>query len=110
MFNTDNTAALCYILSKQMMKNIYAAHVLYIVCVLQSGWCNLPAVRSCVRLRLALADLGLMMLEIQCADEKRRAIARDMMTSEERAVDEFMRSTSDLTQHQRVRHTHTHTH
>ncbi|KAI7806039.1 putative tetratricopeptide repeat protein 40, partial [Triplophysa rosa] len=67
----------------------------------QSGWCNLPAVRVCVRLRLALADLGLMMLEIQCADEKRRAIARDMMTSEERAVEEFMRSTSDLTPHQR---------
>lgn len=61
-----------------------------------------------MRLRLALADLGLMMLEIQCADEKRRTIARDMMTSEERAVEEFMRSTSDLTSHQRVRlHTHT---
>nr|XP_055025478.1 cilia- and flagella-associated protein 46 isoform X3 [Misgurnus anguillicaudatus] len=63
----------------------------------QSGWCDLPVMRACVRLKLALADLALMMLEIQSAEEKRRAITRDMMTSEERAVEEFIRSSSHLT-------------
>ncbi|XP_065152021.1 cilia- and flagella-associated protein 46 [Paramisgurnus dabryanus] len=63
----------------------------------QSGWYDLPVMRACVRLRLAFADLALMMLEIQSAEEKRRAITRDMMTSEERAVEEFIRSSSHLT-------------
>ncbi|XP_056617498.1 cilia- and flagella-associated protein 46 isoform X3 [Triplophysa dalaica] len=91
----------CLMQTAVLLQEDVISDVLNILPPHQSGWCNLPAVRVCVRLRLALADLGLMMLEIQCADEKRRAIAREMMTSEERAVEEFMRITSDLTSHQR---------
>lgn len=73
------------------------------VCFLQSGWCNLPAMRVCVRLRLALADLALFMLDIQCAEQKRKSIDRDRKCSVERAVEDFIRSSSDLTDHERVR-------
>ncbi|XP_067242183.1 cilia- and flagella-associated protein 46 [Chanodichthys erythropterus] len=67
----------------------------------ESSWCNLPAMRVCVRLRLALADLALFMLDIQCAEQKRKSIDRDRKCSVERAVEDFIRSSSDLTDHER---------
>ncbi|XP_051507186.1 cilia- and flagella-associated protein 46 [Myxocyprinus asiaticus] len=67
----------------------------------ESSWHGLPVVRVCVRLRLALADLALLMLEIQCAEEQRRTIARERKSSVERAVEEFMRSTTDLSDQER---------
>ncbi|XP_073690617.1 cilia- and flagella-associated protein 46 [Garra rufa] len=67
-----------------------------------SGWRNVPAARVCVRLRLALADLALFMLDLQCAERKRKSIARDRKSSVERALEDYMRSSADLSQHERV--------
>ncbi|XP_050982360.1 LOW QUALITY PROTEIN: cilia- and flagella-associated protein 46 [Labeo rohita] len=67
----------------------------------ESGWRNVPAARVCVRLRLALADLALFMLDIQCAEQKRKSIAWDRKSSVERALDDYMRSSADLSQHER---------
>ncbi|KAI2658158.1 Cilia- and flagella-associated protein 46 [Labeo rohita] len=72
----------------------------------ESGWRNVPAARVCVRLRLALADLALFMLDIQCAEQKRKSIAWDRKSSVERALDDYMRSSADLSQHERVALTH----
>ncbi|XDV49762.1 hypothetical protein PO909_018949 [Leuciscus waleckii] len=65
----------------------------------ESGWRNLPAVRVCVCLRLALADLALFMLDLQCAEENRKSISRDRKCSVERAVEDFI--SADLTEHER---------
>ncbi|KAK7149085.1 hypothetical protein R3I93_013174 [Phoxinus phoxinus] len=65
----------------------------------ESGWRNLPAVRVCVCLRLALADLALFMLDLQCAEENRKSIGRDRKCSVERAVEDFI--SADLTEHER---------
>ncbi|XP_073690626.1 kinase non-catalytic C-lobe domain-containing protein 1-like [Garra rufa] len=67
----------------------------------KSGWRNVPAARVCVRLRLALADLALFMLDLQCAERKRKSIARDRKSSVERALEDYMRSSADLSQHER---------
>ncbi|XP_056093177.1 cilia- and flagella-associated protein 46 [Rhinichthys klamathensis goyatoka] len=65
----------------------------------ESGWRNLPAVRVCVCLRLALADLALFMLDLQCAEENRKSIIRDRKCSVDRAVEDFI--STDLTDHER---------
>ncbi|MCJ8730419.1 hypothetical protein PDJAM_G00184270 [Pangasius djambal] len=67
----------------------------------EGGWCRLPAMRVSVRFRLALADLGLLILEMQCEEEKVQATIRSKMSSTERAVDDYMRSSSDLSALQR---------
>lgn len=59
--------------------------------------------RVSVRFRLALADLGLLMLEMHCEEEKAQAIIRSRMSSTERAVDDYLRSSSDFNAPQRVR-------
>ncbi|XP_077103327.1 cilia- and flagella-associated protein 46 [Siphateles boraxobius] len=65
----------------------------------ESGWRNLPAVRVCVCVRLALADLALFMLDLQCAEENRKSLSRDRKCSVERAVEDFI--SADLTEHER---------
>ncbi|KAG1963056.1 cilia- and flagella-associated protein [Pimephales promelas] len=65
----------------------------------ESGWRNLPAVRVCVCLRLALADLALFMLDLQCAEDNRKSIIRDRKCSVERALEDFI--SADLTEHER---------
>lgn len=55
-----------------------------------------------VRFRLALADLGLLMLKMQCEEKKVQATIRSRMSSTERAVDDYLRSSSDLNALQRV--------
>ncbi|XP_053477642.1 cilia- and flagella-associated protein 46 isoform X1 [Ictalurus furcatus] len=67
----------------------------------EGGWCRLPAMRVSVRFRLALSDLGLFMLEMQCEEEKVQATIQSRMSSTERAVDDYMRSSSDLNALQR---------
>ncbi|KAM9477000.1 cilia- and flagella-associated protein 46 [Clarias gariepinus] len=67
----------------------------------EGGWCWLPAMRVSVRFRLALADLGLLILEKNCEEETVQATIRSRMSSTERAVDEYLRSTADLNDLQR---------
>ncbi|KAL1263718.1 hypothetical protein QQF64_006457, partial [Cirrhinus molitorella] len=67
----------------------------------ESSWCNVPAARVCVHLRLALTDLALFMLDVQCAERKRKFIARDRKSSVERVLEDYMRSSADLSQHER---------
>ncbi|GAA6097380.1 cilia- and flagella-associated protein 46 isoform X2, partial [Tachysurus ichikawai] len=62
----------------------------------EGGWCRLPAMRVSVHFRLALADLGLLMLEMQCEEEKVHAAFQSRMSTTERAVDDYMRSSSDV--------------
>ncbi|KTF85879.1 hypothetical protein cypCar_00041481, partial [Cyprinus carpio] len=62
----------------------------------ESSWRSVPAARVCVRLRLALADLALLMLDLQSAEQKRKSIARDRKSSVERALEDYMRSSADL--------------
>lgn len=63
--------------------------------------------RVSVRFRLALADLGLLMLEIQCEEKKVQATIRSRMSFTERALDDYLRSSPDLNALQRVtEHTH----
>ncbi|KAL0178756.1 hypothetical protein M9458_027650, partial [Cirrhinus mrigala] len=50
---------------------------------------------------LALADLALFMLDVQCAEQKRKSIARDRKSSVERVLEDYMRSSADLSQHER---------
>ncbi|XP_043112138.1 cilia- and flagella-associated protein 46-like isoform X2 [Puntigrus tetrazona] len=61
----------------------------------ESGWRGVPGARVCVRLRMALADLALLMLELQSAEQKRKSMARDRKSSAERALEDYMRSSSD---------------
>ncbi|XP_058242545.1 cilia- and flagella-associated protein 46 isoform X2 [Hemibagrus wyckioides] len=67
----------------------------------EGGWCRLPAMRVSAHFRLALADLGLLMLEMLCEEEKVQATIRSKMSSTERAVDDYMRSSSDFNALQR---------
>ncbi|KAF5902114.1 cilia- and flagella-associated protein 46 isoform X3, partial [Clarias magur] len=67
----------------------------------EGGWCWLPAMRVSVRFRLALADLGLLILEMNCEEETVQATIRIRMSSTERAVDEYLRSTAELNDLQR---------
>lgn len=62
--------------------------------------------RVSAHFRLALADLGLLMLEMLCEEEKVQATIRSKMSSTERAVDDYMRSSSDFNALQRVREKH----
>ncbi|XP_027030821.2 cilia- and flagella-associated protein 46 isoform X5 [Tachysurus fulvidraco] len=62
----------------------------------EGGWCRLPAMRVSVHFRLALADLGLLMLEMQREEEKVHAAFQSRMSTTERAVDNYMRSSSDF--------------
>ena len=66
------------------------------VCVCQGRPLALPAMRALVRVRLALAQLSLTMLEQVCVAEKRLALAQDRKGSVERTLEEFGRSTPDL--------------
>ncbi|KAK3573431.1 hypothetical protein QTP86_024644, partial [Hemibagrus guttatus] len=67
----------------------------------ESGWCRIPAMRVSAHFRLALAELGLLMLEMLCEEEKVQATIRSKMSSTERAVDDYMRSSSDFNALQR---------
>ncbi|KAI4874895.1 hypothetical protein NFI96_034468 [Prochilodus magdalenae] len=62
----------------------------------ECGRYSLPAMRMCVDFRLALVDLGLLMLEMQCEDEMLQAEVRNRKSSIERAVDDYIRSNTDL--------------
>ncbi|CAB1312512.1 unnamed protein product [Coregonus sp. 'balchen'] len=50
---------------------------------------SLPAMRRLLRVRLALAELSLAMLEQVCAEENRLALAQDRKASVERTIEEF---------------------
>ncbi|XP_030012468.1 LOW QUALITY PROTEIN: cilia- and flagella-associated protein 46 [Sphaeramia orbicularis] len=56
---------------------------------------SLAAVRRLLRLRLALAELCLTVLEDDCNERKCQALARQMKTSAEIAVEEFIRCTPE---------------
>ncbi|XP_074502975.1 cilia- and flagella-associated protein 46 isoform X2 [Sebastes fasciatus] len=57
----------------------------------ESHGVSLAAMRRLLRLRLALAEFSLAVLEEHCAEEKRRALASKGKTSAERALEEFAR-------------------
>ncbi|KAM6997214.1 cilia- and flagella-associated protein 46 [Tautogolabrus adspersus] len=57
----------------------------------ESSGLSLAAARRLQRLRLNLAELSLVLLEEQCAEEKRRAVSRETKTSAEIALEEFTR-------------------
>ncbi|XP_076830740.1 cilia- and flagella-associated protein 46 isoform X3 [Brachyhypopomus gauderio] len=62
----------------------------------EDGHCSLPALRECVRFRLALVDLALLVLEMQCEEETRQVLGSSSQSSGERAVEAYLRSTADL--------------
>lgn len=51
--------------------------------------------RRLLRLRLALAQFGLTVLEEHSLEEKRQALARERKTSAEKALEEFTRCTPE---------------
>ncbi|GLD56038.1 cilia- and flagella-associated protein 46, partial [Lates japonicus] len=61
----------------------------------ESGGMSLAAVRRLLRLRLALAEFSLAVLEEHCAEERRQALAREKKTSAEIALEEFTRCTPE---------------
>ncbi|XP_026876764.2 cilia- and flagella-associated protein 46 [Electrophorus electricus] len=61
----------------------------------EHGRCSLPALRVCVRFRLALVDLALMVLEMHCEEAKLQAVASSSKSSGERAVEDYLRSSKD---------------
>ncbi|TSK22638.1 Cilia- and flagella-associated protein 46 [Bagarius yarrelli] len=69
---------------------------LELLSTLESDWCRLPAMRVSVRFRLALADLGLLMLEMLCEEGRVQAAIRSQMTPIKQAVDDYLRSSSDF--------------
>ncbi|KAM8859515.1 cilia- and flagella-associated protein 46 isoform 3-T3 [Spinachia spinachia] len=56
---------------------------------------SLTALRRLLRLRLALAEFGLAVLEEHCVEEQRQALARHRKTSAEIALEEFTRCTPE---------------
>lgn len=71
-------------------------------CPRQSGGMSLAAVRRLLRLRLALAEFSLAVLEEHCAEERRQALAREKKTSAEIALEEFTRCTPEPNSIQQV--------
>lgn len=69
----------------------------------QSHGLSLAAMRRLLRLRLALAEFSLAMLEEHCAEEKRQALAREKKTSAEIALEEFTRCTPEPNSIEQVR-------
>nr|XP_021336588.1 cilia- and flagella-associated protein 46 [Danio rerio] len=67
----------------------------------QMDWSGLPVVRVCVGLRLALSDLALFMLELHCSEQNRKSMARNRKSSAERVLEDYLRSSSELSQHQK---------
>ncbi|XP_062851474.1 cilia- and flagella-associated protein 46 [Trichomycterus rosablanca] len=59
-------------------------------------WSKLPAMRESVRFRLALADLGLLLLDMHCEEEMVQARFRSMKNPTERAVEDYIKSSADL--------------
>ncbi|XP_072534370.1 cilia- and flagella-associated protein 46 isoform X2 [Salminus brasiliensis] len=62
----------------------------------ECGQYSLPAMRACVDFRLTLVDLTLLMLEMQCEEEKLQARVRSKKSSIERAVEDYFWSNADL--------------
>ncbi|XP_049337763.1 cilia- and flagella-associated protein 46-like [Astyanax mexicanus] len=62
----------------------------------ESGHYSLPAVRVCVDYRLTLVDLILLMLEMQCEEEKVKARIHSKKSSTEQAVKDYIWSPTDL--------------
>lgn len=69
----------------------------------QSHGVSLAAMRRLLRLRLALAEFSLAVLEEHCAEEKRRALASKGKTSAERALEEFARCSPEPNSIEQVR-------
>ncbi|XP_031140179.1 cilia- and flagella-associated protein 46 isoform X1 [Sander lucioperca] len=61
----------------------------------ESHGLSLKAMRRLLRLRVALAEFCLAMLEEHCAEEKRQALDRERKTSAEIALEEFTRCTPE---------------
>ncbi|XP_032397492.1 cilia- and flagella-associated protein 46 isoform X2 [Etheostoma spectabile] len=61
----------------------------------ESHGLSLKAMRRLLRLRVALAEFCLAVLEEHCAEEKRQALARERKTSAEIALEEFTRCTPE---------------
>ncbi|KAK1905958.1 Cilia- and flagella-associated protein 46, partial [Dissostichus eleginoides] len=61
----------------------------------ESPGLSLAAMRRLLRLRLALAEFSLAIMEEHCAEEKRQALARERKTPAEVALQEFTRCTPE---------------
>ncbi|XP_034754581.1 cilia- and flagella-associated protein 46 isoform X3 [Etheostoma cragini] len=61
----------------------------------ESHGLSLEAMRRLLRLRVALAEFWLAVLEEHCAEEKRQALARERKTSAEIALEEYTRCTPE---------------
>lgn len=72
-------------------------------CPCQSHGLSLAAMRRLLRLRLALAEFCLAMLEEHCAEDKCQALAREKKTSAEIALEEFTRCTPEPNSVEQVR-------
>ncbi|XP_066535415.1 cilia- and flagella-associated protein 46 isoform X2 [Hoplias malabaricus] len=62
----------------------------------ECGWSRLPAMRMCVDIRLTLVDLALLMLEMQCEEEKFQVRVHSKKSYIERAVEDYIQSNKDL--------------
>ncbi|XP_030628131.1 cilia- and flagella-associated protein 46 [Chanos chanos] len=71
-------------------------HTLSVFTPQQAGDVSLPAERVCVRFRLTLVDLALFLLELWCVEKKQRAQSLDRKPSLQRAVEEYIMSSADL--------------
>lgn len=68
---------------------------------------SLAAMRRLLRLRLALAEFCLAMLEEHCDEKKHQALSRERKTAAEIALEEFTHCTPEPNSIEQVRqHTH----
>ncbi|KAL7877973.1 hypothetical protein SRHO_G00046160 [Serrasalmus rhombeus] len=72
------------------------SHCLKLLPTPECGRYSLPAVRVCVDFRLALVNLALLMLEMQCEEELLKVRLRSWKSSIERAVEDYILSNTDL--------------
>lgn len=69
----------------------------------QSRGLSVAVVRRLLRLRVALAEFSLAVLEERCGDKTRQALARQKMTSAEIALEEYSRCTPEPSSAEDVR-------
>ncbi|XP_036429472.1 LOW QUALITY PROTEIN: cilia- and flagella-associated protein 46 [Colossoma macropomum] len=72
------------------------SHCLKLLPTHECGRYSLPAMRVCVDFRLALVNLALLMLEMQCEEEMLQARLRSRKSYIERAVEDYILSNTDL--------------
>lgn len=69
----------------------------------QNHGLSLAAMRRLLRLRVALAEFSLAVLEEHCTDKKQGALVRERKTSAEIALEEFTRCTPEPSSIEEVR-------